>query len=118
MGVARRRLAVIFGVTVAFAVGTLAAAPAYAAAPPDSWSAIGQVTPSGTCADNVATFGINVPTVGIDAEMDGGFSINGTNANVETFAVGVISPFTRSVTVPVDTLPATFTVSYWLNITS
>lgn len=91
------------------------AATAASAAPPDSWAAIGEITNSGTCTDNEATFTVSVPNLYVEAEMQGGFSINGTNANVEDYAVGVISPFSRSITVPVDTFPATFTVSYWLD---
>lgn len=113
----RNRLMAALAAAAAVSLSIIPVAAANAA-PPDSWSAIGQVTNSGTCADNVATFTVSVPTVGIDAEMEGGFSVNGASLNVENYAVGVISPFTRSVTVPVDTFPSTFTVSYWLNTTA
>ena len=113
----RNRLMAALAAAAAVSLSIIPVAAANAA-PPDSWSAIGQVTNSGTCADNVATFTVSVPTVGIDAEMQGGFSVNGASLNVENYAVGVISPFTRSVTVPVDTFPSTFTVSYWLNTTA
>ena len=114
----RNRLMAALAAAAAVSLSVIVPATAASAAPPDSWAAIGQVSNSGTCADNVATFTVSVPTVGIDAEMQGGFSVNGASLNVENYAVGVISPFTRSVTVPVDTFPSTFTVSYWLNTTA
>ena len=114
----RNRLMAALAAAAAVSLSVIVPATAASAAPPDSWSAIGQVSNSGTCADNVATFTVSVPTVGIETEMQGGFSVNGASLNVENYAVGVISPFTRSVTVPVDTFPSTFTVSYWLNNTA
>ena len=73
----RNRLMAALAAAAAVSLSVIVPATAASAAPLDPWSAIGQVSNSGTCADNVATFTVSVPTVGLDAEMEGGFSVNG-----------------------------------------